>query len=528
MSGLKTIRKLLHAMQPEERTTFRNYLTSFDSRGEKFSSKSVKLLDLLAERPDLPADRDVEFFLYGKRSTMAYSRLLIRFRDKLLESLLLDVNVRREGNYGDYFRYLFEARKKLSYAQIVAGRGMEDLANFLCDSVCETGERFELYEEWLLALRLKMQLAALVQQDNTVFTRLLQRYEKTEKAHRAAFDAYCTYNKWINRIERKAYINAHDPDLLADVERLREHAQKVSSDHVNFYWLYLDAARNQFNRNYRIARRCLEKQLTLVENSRALFNDSRMGTVLLNLADNEIYLHRFDRAVDYCQRAMALQHLESFNANQCMECEFYGHFYSQRFGQARMILQQLLLAETGRRVTFRHGKRQYLLANILFLQGMYRETNDLLLELNAIETDSEGWNVGLRVLLIMTDIERSLHELAGKRIESTRKHLRKLEQQDKLHPRDRIIYEVLRQLDANSYDFKITYQQMPEEFALLKSNKRGYRWEVKTPEMIIFHEWFFAHVIKNEYNQKVPRYIEPDADEHTETSEPDLAEETDS
>ncbi|MCU0432703.1 MAG: hypothetical protein MUC87_04550 [Bacteroidia bacterium] len=512
-------------MHPEERTTFRNYLTSFDSRGEKFNSKSVKLLDVLAERPDLPPDSDVEFFLYGKRATMAYSRLLIRFRDKLLEALLLDVNVKREGNYGDYYRYLFEARKKLCYAQIVAGRGLEDVANFLCDSVCETGEKFELYEEWLLALRLKMQFAAVVQQDNTVFNRLMHRYEKTERAHRAAFDAYCTYNKWINRIESKAYINAYDPELAADVERLRDHAQKVSSDHVNFYWLYLDAARNQFNRNYRTARRCLEKQLTLVENSKALYNDSRLGTVLLNLADNEIYLHRFDRTVDYCQRAMALQHLESFNAGQCMECEFYGHFYSQRFGQARMILQQLLATETGRRNTFRRGKRQYLLANILFLQGMYREANDLLLALNAIETDSEGWNVGLRVLLIITDIERTLHELAGKRIESTRKHLRKLEQQDKLHPRDRIIYEILRQLDANSYDFKTTYQQMPDEFELLKSNKRGYRWEVKTPEMIVFHEWFFAHVIKSSYTQKIPRYAEPDPDENSPATDAEQADE---
>jgi hypothetical protein len=517
MSGLNTIRLLLAEMQPEERNTFRNYLTSFDSRGEKFNSKSVKLLDLLGERPELPSDRDVEFFLYGKRSTMAFSRLLIRFRDKLLESLLLDVNVKREGAYSDHFRYLFEARKKLCYAQILAGRGLHEIAHFLCESVCETGERFELYEEWLLALRIRMQLAALLQHDAAAFQRLQLRYEKVERAHRAAFDAYCTYNFWMQRFEHKALPVANDAQLAADTERLRENAAKVNSDHVSFYWLYLDAAKHQSNRNYRIARRSLEKQLTLIENSKAVFVENRLGAVLLNLADNEINLHRFDRCVEYCQRAMALQHVKSFNANQCLEREFYGHYYANRFGQARMILQELLANDVGKHTAFRRGRRQYLLANILFLQGMYRETNDLLLELNAIETDSEGWNVGLRVLLIMTDIERSLHELAGKRIESTRKHLRKLEQQDKLRLRDRVIYEVLRELDANSYDFKATYQQMPDEFALLRSNRENYRWEVKTPEMIIFHEWFFAHVIKIDYIQKVPRYADPERDS-TDTS----------
>lgn len=510
MSGLQTVRALLGKMGSEERTVLRNYLTSFDSRGERFNSKSVKLLDMLGDQPGRPSDSEVEFFIYGKRSTMAFSRLLIRFRDKLLESLLLDVNIRRENSYNEYERNLFEVRKKLSYAQILAERGLSELAYFMYDSVCEIAEYYEFYDEWQQAIRLRMEITG-TSQGEEIFERWRQKHEKVERAAKACFDAYCRYTIWMNRFELRQSIPVQDPQLIKDIHLIKNAAEKTSSDQIHFYWLQLDALFLQQQRNYRQARRSLEKLRALVENSRVLFTNHRLGHVLLKLSENELHLHRFNRSIEYSQKAHALMQPGTRSEFQCLDAEFYGHFYNTRFGASRMILQDLLNRDTGRSGLHRRSRRHYILACILFLQGLYREANDLLLELNIIDADHEGWNVALRILLIMTDIERSLHDIAGKRIESARKHLRKLEAMEKGRPRDQIIYESLKLLDQYSYDFKAAYQHLAQQFVLLRSNHPDYRWEVKTPELIIFHEWFFARVIKGEYVHKIPRYAEPDA-----------------
>jgi tetratricopeptide (TPR) repeat protein len=510
MSGLQTIRALLGKMGSEEKKVLRNYLTSFDSRGERFNSKSVKLFDILGDSPNRSNDREIEFFIYGKPATTAFSRLLIRFRDKILESLLLDVNVRRENNHNDYYRNLFEVRKKLSYGQILVGKGLHELAYFMCDSACEICERYELYEEWQQALYLRMQIMG-ASYNEDAFNRIRHRYEKVTRIARAVFDAYCTYTVWINRFNSSSHHQESASELYEDVQKLKIAAEKTDSDQILFYSLHLEAVQSHQVFNYRQVRKNLEKLRILIEDSEVLYTNQRLANVLLNLANNELYLRRFDRAIEYSQNARTLLHVQTKEEFQSLELEFYAHYYNARFGPARMLLQDLLDRDSGRLTASRRGRRHYILACILFLQGLYREANDLLLELNAIDAEREGWNVWLRILLIMTDIQRSLTDVAGKRMESAKKHLRKLAMLEKANPRDQLIFECLYTLDQHQYDFKAAYQHLSGQFEWLRSNHPQYRWEVKTPEMILFHEWFFAYVIKSEYIHKIPRYSEPDA-----------------
>ncbi|TND08394.1 MAG: hypothetical protein FD123_2190 [Bacteroidetes bacterium] len=495
-------------MSPEEQGVFRGFLTSFDSRGERFNSKSVKLLDLLCSSHGNISDHEVEFYVYGKRATMAFSRLLIRFRDKLVESLLLDVNVKREGAYSEQFRYLFEVRKKICCAQIFVGRGLYEIALFLYDTAAETSGKYEFYEELLQVLRLKMQLAALTQ-GKEEFQRIMREYRKYEACQAAAFAAYCDYNLLVGETVFKGRQEDHGRFLLQSISRMRRDYQETGSANVAFYLYYLEAQHFQELHFFRHARKSLMKLAALVEKFPAVHVPYRLGNVLINLADNDLFLHQFDRAVETCSRARPLLKTGSYNEFQCMETEFYGHYYSGRYDHARMLLLELLESDNEKNASFRHGKRQYLLACTLFMQGEYKEVHELLAEHNEIERDREGWNVGIRILSIMNDLERALNDSAGKKIENARKHLRKLEQQEKLRRREQLIYEVLRELDNRSYDFKAVHQSLAGHFEALRSNDGENCWQVRSPEMIIFHEWFLAHVIRIKYVQKTPKYTEP-------------------
>lgn len=507
MSGLQSIRRLIGCLSPEEQSTFRSFLTSFDSRGEKFNSKSVKLLDLLCSRNDL-SDHEVEFFVYGKRSTTAFSRLLIRFRDKLVESLLFEINIRREGAYSEQFRYLFEVRRKISSGQILVGRGLYDIALFLYDTAVETCIRYEFYEELLQVLRLKMQLAALTE-GAAAYLKIIREYQKYEKCCSAAFAAFCDYNLLVGETGFKGRQDDHSRFLLHSISRMRHDYEVTGSANVAFYLYYLEAQHFQELHFYRHARKSLLRLAALVEKTPAVYAAYRLGNVLTNLADNDIYLHQFERAVETCSRARPLLQAGSFNDFQCLETEFYGLFYCGQYEAAKSILEELLTADNEKNASFRAGRRRYLMACTLFLMGEFREAHELLSEQNEIERDREGWNVGVRILSIINDIERSLHDNAGKKIENARKHLRKLEQQEKLRRREQLIYEVLRELDNSSYDFKSVYQALSGHFAELRSQDSDTRWLVHSPEMIIFHEWFIARVVRIRYVQRVPRYTEP-------------------
>lgn len=507
MSGLQTIRKLVASMSPEEQTTLRQLLLSFDSRGEKFNSKSVRLLDLLIEPSESMSDRDMEFVIYGKRSTPAFSRLVIRFRDKLLESLLLDVNVKREGNYSDVYIHLFEVRKKISYAQILIGRGLNELALFLYESVMEICKMYEFYEELLIAIRLRMQIVSLTQ-GNEYMRKLKQDYRKYDRCREAALFAYFDYNTLVSNTEFKTRKEGLIPFLEQATARMAQDMEETGSANVAFYRYYLEAQLHQENHMYREARKSLQKLASLVQKSPALNVQYRLGNVFINLADNELYLRSFDRCVDYCHRAIGQLKVGSFNEFQCMETEFYGHYYAGRYEAAHRLLAELIDRDSGKHTAFRRGKRHYLQACTLFMQREFREAQDILMEVNVIDADREGWNVGIRMLAVLTDIERSLHDLAGKKIENIRKHLRKLEEEQKLRRRDELIYEVLRALDHRSYDFVHTWRDMQEHFELLRSNDPDCCWQIKSPELIIFHEWFFSKVSKVKFIQKIPKLIE--------------------
>jgi tetratricopeptide (TPR) repeat protein len=510
MSGLQSLRALINVMHSEERATMRNFLTSFDSRGERFNSKSVKLFDLLSESPDGMSEREVEFFIYGKRSTAAFSRLLIRFRDKLLESLFLDVNIHRESSYSPQFRYLFDVRKRTSYAQVLIGRGQQELAFFLYDACIEHCEKYEYYDEILILYRLKMQAISL-SGSSAELEKLYNSYLVHERCRQAVFAAQMDYFRLINTKALHAKGKISEEQIQHTLKRLRSDYQETGSATVAHYWYYIEAEYLQLNGRFREARKLLQRQATLIEKTPALHVPYWLGIALFNQGENELFMHQFDRCVDFCQRAHPMLKRGSINEYQCLETEFYGHFYASRYSAAREILRDLLERDTGKAAAFREGKRQFLLACILFMQGLYRESQELLLELNTVESDRDGWNMGIRLLTIMADIERTLHDQASKRIENVRKHLKRLDQVHLLRRRDTLIYEILRALENASFDFRAVYQNMTSHFDLLRSNDPECRWQVKSPEMVIFHDWFFAHVIHSKYIQKIPKYIDPTA-----------------
>ena len=149
---------------------------------------------------------------------------------------------------------------------------------------------------------------------------------------------------------------------------------------------------------------------------------------------------------------------------------------------------------------FLTSKRSFLLASILVLNKRNHEAHKVLQDTKEIEKDKEGWNLGLRILSIINQLETEKLDLVDLNIESLRKHIERTIKMKAVRKRDVIILKLLAKLSRQGFNFRQEWKKNQKYFDLLASNDPEYRWEMKSPEMIIFHRWFEAKVQGKEYD----------------------------
>ncbi|HNS13000.1 MAG TPA: hypothetical protein PKM97_10345, partial [Bacteroidia bacterium] len=116
------------------------------------------------------------------------------------------------------------------------------------------------------------------------------------------------------------------------------------------------------------------------------------------------------------------------------------------------------------------------------------------------EQDKEAWNISVRVLSIMNQIELENFEIADNLIDNLRKYYERIKKNLVVSKRDEKIIQILTALKGHSYHFRTTYRKKADAFDLLESLDSSYRWKILSPEMIIFHEWFKAKVANLKYD----------------------------
>lgn len=509
MGSLTTLRLLVRKLSPEEKKVARNFLTAFTLRGTKAPNQAAKLFDLLCREskgePEID-DRQIEILIYNQKSGTAFPRLIFRLREKVLESLLLSVNLERENAYSERGRALHEIRKSLSQAQILQSRGVWAWVISLLNECIEKASKFELYEEWAAALCVRMQMRS-IDKGTLTFETENREYDYVLRCLAASKRGIEYYHRLTSEIEFKASPTSLDL-LEKQIKTLQMDYEETKSTHVAFYLYYLETHYYQEKKQYKHASSSLRHQLALVKHP-ALNTPSRLAGVYINLAWNELYTRRFTGALRYTEELVKTLPEKHFNLFQCYETNFYAYFYSGKYEKALEAINILLKQDSGSSSEFRSGKREYQKACTLFMLDKHTQVHKILVDLNPIEDDQEGWNLGLRMLHIINDIELEKTENAFNRIENMRKHISKLKKTDRENPREALKYEILRTLVNTKFDFMETRKRKAMELEKLNSNLPEYAWRILSPELIIFDQWFASKVFKQSLSQKVPAYNEP-------------------
>jgi hypothetical protein len=513
MSTLNVVRQLIAKMSPEEIKIARKFLNAFNTRGEKEHNKGVVLLTLLVDETKSNRnyqEHELEKILYGRTGGVAFPRMLLRFKEKLFESLLLSPNLDREGSYSERARVMYEIRREVSQAQIVLARGMQDQALEMFNSVIQKAQRYELFEECLLAVRNRIEINAFYggikshRQDKELYDKTLRALDGVKKAIE-----YYTHLLAETEFEATPGEPYFSERLDRQINELYDVLKDTSSAYVAFYLNYIEAHHLQLQHRYKAAAKVLQEQVNIIVQYPAIKSNSRLAGALINNAWNELYCQNFTKALQETEKAIALLPPGNSNLFQCYETQFYCYFYTGRYNNAVDCLTLQQEQEEGLASEFSNGKRSYMNACIAFVTGRHDKAHEILRDLNPIEDDDAGWNIGIRFLHIMNDIELEKTENAVSRIENLRKHLEKLKKNSAVASRDRLKYEILRELVNTRFNFTETHTRRKSELDALSDSNTKTRWRLLTPELIPFEQWFDSRLYKTPLKIKLKTYSEP-------------------
>jgi len=244
------------------------------------------------------------------------------------------------------------------------------------------------------------------------------------------------------------------------------------------------------NSKYIEAEKIFYRIQELLINNPSIYTKVRNGDVLMNLSSNALILEDFSRAINYIESAKTFYAKKSVILDIAKEIEFFARFYNGELDTAEKIIEEIYESSRKGNSPFMYGKRAYLFACIKTIKGEIAKSNELLLEVREIEKNKGGWNIAKRVLTIINCIEAKDYESADLKVMNLEKFIKRNSTLHHVRKRDILILRILLKLINEGFDFKKVYHKRKRYFDLLESKEPDYYWKIKSPELIVFHQWF--------------------------------------
>ncbi len=498
---LEIVTDLLYKCRKEEIKTFRAYLKVLDSGSSTFRNKSVRVLDVLLKNRNISNEILCEK-IYEKvsdKNKVALKRLVNRFKEKLYECLTLDVNIYRVGSYTELTQYKAEMRKLILYNTLLGGKVNKQEFFRMVDRTLLIARKYELYHDMINLLMIKSE-----------HLRIYTRFSKIKGLNKEIdFYIYCSravqiakdwHHKLILDVTSKAGGYSIIEDFKLAIKELEESHKVYNSANIKFYLLMIQMEYAHKIYDFTFAEKISHEQINLFKSSPSVSLNIRLAGAFLNLGNNQLYLFKFKDAINNIKNAYSTYSVNLFNLNIAKEIEIYVQFYLGELNAAEKITKEIINNGVNVNTPFQISKRSFLLANILFLKKQHKEAHRILQDTKEIERDKEGWNLGIRILSIINQLEGEKLDIVDLNIESLRKHIDRTIKMKAVRKRDVVILRLLAKLSRQGFNFKAVWKKNLKYFEMLASDDPEYRWEMKSPEMIIFHKWFEAKAKGREYD----------------------------
>jgi tetratricopeptide (TPR) repeat protein len=501
------LKDILARLKPYEAEVALNYLQAFDRKKEgQRASKSIRVLEALLENPGMSYDA-VKGIVSPGLDKYSFNKFLLRLRNKIFDSLSLDLNIQRKESYSPWFRARLECTKRWVLIMNLQGRGNEAEAIELLKDQISDCKRYELYDLLVSALVIKMNTDALTH-GQRVFNQIYNQLKQAEKSRDAVYRALEWNTRFYMVTDRKASQNEQVGVLMEALSELQHLYKETNAALVGQYALTFEMEYHQSMGDYQAASNAGLHLLELIENSPALKSKYRLTSAYFNLAYNEVLMHSFSSALNHINKSLEGAGTGSYNHMVITTLKAQTEYFMGELNLALNTVGNVLESNMIKIAPFESCKMQYIKGCVLFNQQSYLKAYNIFNSENILmDSDPEGWNIGVRLMCILCLVEMQLDDLADMSIESLRKHMSRTNDERHFSTRDKAILKILRSLERNSFDFAITYFKNQELFFKLQSDQSDYCWKIKSHEHIVFHDWFQAKLAGQPYEFAIPEYL---------------------
>ncbi|MGZ4035584.1 MAG: tetratricopeptide repeat protein, partial [Bacteroidia bacterium] len=281
--------------------------------------------------------------------------------------------------------------------------------------------------------------------------------------------------------------------LTTVIRTLKKDYARTRSEQINYYMHLIFLIYNEKYKKYNLAIKYCKQLISLINKSNVIYRKERIGFALDNLSQYKTFTGNFYYAARYSREAQSYYLENSYNYIASKGQEFHVYFYHQKYDKALVCSMELLEHSLSNAGKFRRSKFIYYQACSHFALGNYKNALSLLNASMEIEKDKSGWNIALRILIIMIFIELNKIDEASTTLESLRKSIERTAKNDDITQRDILIVKLLRALEKDGFEY--TGKNVSVEKILQKLSLPGTdtSWSYYLPELIPFHNWLLNH-----------------------------------
>lgn len=487
---MEELHSLLHSLSRAQIRLLRNYLTCFSSRGES-DAKTLHLTELLLAGEEVPSIRVCSNAIYQCEPDSKILKLKSRLKSKILDSLLLDINIDRPDSLDELDLSVIKIKKRLALCYtLLYSVGYNSITRSLIQEVISLAKTYENYSTLIEALRL-INWRENSRKNEKNFINLsedIAQYEKRLAYINKAIDLYYLFvlknNSTANPNQKKL-----QSFLQESIFELKSYYDETSSALIGYYLKVLENAYFQNSKNYISARDVCIEQLAIVNNNKSVYRKQRVGIAYDNIAQCDIYIGDYAKAARNAQAAQKHFLKNSTNYTVAKEIEFCATLYNREYQKARSISTSLISSIKNGNSGMILAKYRFFKANAYFMTADYKECLKLVTEKQEISKDKGGWEVAIRILTILCHIELGYFDIASQQIDGLRRYIDRQGKVTDIRERDKLIARALQLMSKRGFSYDQIGEKELDVLRQLAGDDKKYKWEVLTSELIPFHQW---------------------------------------
>jgi hypothetical protein len=492
MSNHKVISILITNLTINEVNSFHRDL----SHRTDVSSKLLKMFKLIRKNKICDQDEVIKALYENldKNSIESYRKLCERMLNKLLNIIVSFENFKLDkNNYSEYYFNKVLVNRNIHLIEVLKIKMLPiDWMIKQVQITLKICDEFEFVEEGIV-----------MEKNNLLFHYAVGDLNKIEVCYQN-LKRRAQYLLYLNKAE--VYIYKHidqvqhksidDKSRISDIQfailDLEEYYNATSLQSINFIVLMLRLQLAHYEEKYELAEQIILDIIRISDQYSALKKRSKLMQNYMNLAYTQFYLNKYEEAYLNALKATKEYIEKDLVLNNYREACVFALIYLNRYTEAEGWIAKMLSSGIEGNNPEQLSKRHLMMGVLKYLQNDFKGAFKHLQFTKEVETDREGWNLGIRMLNIYLTLSTEKVDLADQRINAMRKHIERTSKMRNLRKRDIIIFRILSHLSRSGFDFKETWEERKKDFALLRSKTPDCFWVPRSHELIIFDQWFEA------------------------------------